>query len=150
MSSLCEYSEACILVKGSIIVNNTTAAGADTNNTNKKVILKNCAPFTNCISEINNTQDNGKDIDIVMPMYNLIEYSDKYSKPSGSLLQYCKDILVLNNNSNIVKLNRDNVTDSFNFEAKRTGQTGYNGRINDVEIMVPLKHFLVNSWDTID
>ena len=146
MSSLFEYSEACILVKGSIIVNNTTAAGADTNNTNKKVILKNCSPFTSCISEINNTQvDNGKDIDIVMPMYNLIEYSDKYSKTSGSLLQYCKDILVLNNNSNIVKLNRDNVTDSFNFKAKRTGQTGYNGRINDVEIMVPLKHFLVNS-----
>ena len=115
MSSLFEYSEACILVKGSIIVNNTTAAGADTNNTNKKVILKNCSPFTSCISEINNTQvDNGKDIDIVMPMYNLIEYSDKYSKTSGSLLQYCKDILVLNNNSNIVKLNRDNVTVNVN------------------------------------
>ena len=119
MSSLCEYSEACILVKGCITVNNTTAAGADTNNTNKKVILENCASFTNCISEINNTQvEIGKDIDIVMPMYNLIEYSDKYSKTSGSLLQYCKDILVLNNNSNIVKLNRDNVTDSFNFKAK--------------------------------
>ena len=51
------------------------------NNTNKKVIFKNCAPFTNCISEINNTQiDNAKDIDIVMPMYNLIEYSDNYAK----------------------------------------------------------------------
>ena len=66
--------------------NNTTAAPAAANNTGKKVILKNCAPFTICISEINNTQvGNTKDIDIVMPRYNLIEYSDDYSKTSGSL-----------------------------------------------------------------
>ena len=78
-SSLCDYSDAYILVKGNISVNNTTGASADANNTNKKVIFKNCAPFTNCISEINNTQvDNAKYIDIVMPMYNLIEYSDNY------------------------------------------------------------------------
>ena len=52
----------------------------------KTVIFKDCAPFTNCISEANNGQVyNAKDIDIVMPMYNLIEYSDKYSKTSGSL-----------------------------------------------------------------
>ena len=76
-SSLCDYSDAYILVKGTITVNNNAAAGPATNNTNKKVILKNCAPFTNCMSEINNTQ--------VMPMYNLIEYSDNYSKTSGSL-----------------------------------------------------------------
>ena len=76
-SSLCDYSDAYILVKGTITVNNNAAAGAAANNTNKKVILKNCAPFTNCMSEINNTQ--------VMPMYNLIEYSDNYSKTSGSL-----------------------------------------------------------------
>ena len=69
-SSLCDYSDACILVKGSITVNNTAAQGAGANNINKKVIFKNCAPFTNCISDINNTQiDNAKDIDIVMPMY---------------------------------------------------------------------------------
>ena len=85
-SSLCDYSDAYILVKRTITVNNTAAADADANNTNKKVIFKNCAPFTNCISEINNTQvDNAKDIDIVMPMYNLIEYSNNYSKISGSL-----------------------------------------------------------------
>ena len=85
-SSLCDYSDAYILVKGTISVNNTAAVDADVNNTGKKVIFKNCAPFTNCISEINNTQvDNAKDIDIVMPMYNLIEYSDKYTKTSGSL-----------------------------------------------------------------
>ena len=85
-SSLCDYSDAYILVKGNITVNNTAADGAAANNTNKKVIFKNCAPFTDCISKINNTQvDNAKDIDIVMPMYNLIEYRDNYSKTSGSL-----------------------------------------------------------------
>ena len=72
-SSSCDYSDAYILVKGTISVNDT-AVGAAVNDTNKKVIFKNCAPFTNCISEINNTQiDNAKDIDIVMPRYKLIE-----------------------------------------------------------------------------
>ena len=85
-SSLCAYSDAYILVKGTITVNNTASANADADNTNKNVIFKNCAPFTNCISEINNGKvDNAKDIYIVMPMYNLIEYSDNYSKTSGSL-----------------------------------------------------------------
>ena len=56
------------------------------------MVFKNCAPFTNCTSEINYAQvDNAKDIDIVMPMYNLIEYSDTYVKTSGSLWQYFKD-----------------------------------------------------------
>ena len=60
-SSLCDYSDAYILVKGTITVNNTAADGAAANNTNKKVIFKNCAPFTNCISKINNTHvDNAK------------------------------------------------------------------------------------------
>ena len=68
-SSLCDYSDAYILVKGNITVNNTAAAGAAANNTNKKVILKSCAPFNNCISKINNTQiDNTEYNDIVMPM----------------------------------------------------------------------------------
>ena len=76
-SSLCDYSDACTLVKRTIAVNSKAAADANANNTNKKVIFKNCAPFINCISEINNTQvDNGKDIDIAM--YNLIEYSDDF------------------------------------------------------------------------
>ena len=69
-SSLCDYGVAYILVKGTITVNNTDAADAEANNTNEKVIFKNCAPFTNCISGINNTKtDNPKDIDIVMPIY---------------------------------------------------------------------------------
>ena len=73
-ASLCDYSDAYILFKGNISVNNTTAEGAAANNTIKKVIFKNCASFTNCISKINNTQiDNAKFIDIVIPMYNLIE-----------------------------------------------------------------------------
>ena len=64
-SSLCDYSDPYILVKGTIALNNTAAADANGNNTNKRVIFKNCAPFTNCISEINNTQvDNAKDIDL--------------------------------------------------------------------------------------
>ena len=88
-SSLCDYSDAYILVKGNIKVINTAADGADANNINKKVIFKNCAQFTNCISKINNTDiDNAKYIDIVMSMYNLIEYSDNYSKTSRSLWQY--------------------------------------------------------------
>ena len=68
-SSLCDYSDAFILAKGNITVNNTAAAGAAANNSNKKVIFKNCAPFTNCISKINNAQiDNAEYIDIVMSM----------------------------------------------------------------------------------
>ena len=99
-SSLCDYSDAYILVKGTISANHTAARGAAANNTNKKVIFKNCAPFTNCISEINNTQvHNAKDIDIVIPMYNLIEYSDNYEKTTGSLRKYCKDIPARNDNN---------------------------------------------------
>ena len=123
-SSLCDYSDAYSLVKGTISVNNTAAQGAAVNNNNKKVIYKNCAPFTNCISEINNTQiDNAKDIDIVRPMYNLIEYSDNYEKRTGSLWQYCKDIPALNANDEIVIFADGNTTDSFNFKAKITGRT---------------------------
>ena len=148
-SSLCDYSDAYILVKGTISINNTAAAGDDANNTNKNVIFKNCAPFTNCISEINNMQiDNAKDIDIVMPMYNLIEYSDNYAKTTGSLWQYCKDIPARNNNDEIVIFTEGNLTDSFNFKIKITGQTGNNGRKN-VEIMVPLK-YLSNFWRTLE
>ena len=72
-SSLCDYNDPYIHVRGTITVNNTAAEGAAVNNNNKKVVFKNCAPFTNCISQINNTDlDNAKYLDIVMPMYNLI------------------------------------------------------------------------------
>ena len=79
-SSLCDYSDAHILVKVTITVNNTAGAGAAANNSDKKVIFKNyknCTPFSKCISKINNTQmDDAEYIDIVMPMYKLIEYSE--------------------------------------------------------------------------
>ena len=79
-------------VKGTIIVPDTAGAGAAVSNTNKTVILKNCVQFTNCIIEIIKTQvDDVQDIDLVMPMYNLIEYSDVYLRTSGSLLQYYRD-----------------------------------------------------------
>ena len=77
-SSLCDYSDVYILVKRNISANNTAGAGAAANNTNKKVIFKNCAPFTNCISNLKNTQiENAKysdeyNDDIVMNMYNVI------------------------------------------------------------------------------
>ena len=73
-------------MKGTIRVENT--ANADANNINKK-IFKSCTPFTDCIIEINKKQvNNAKDLDVVMLMYNLIEYSDDYAKPSRSLWHY--------------------------------------------------------------
>ena len=104
------------------------------------MVFKNCAPFINCISEINNTQiDNAKDIDIVMPMYNLIEYSDNYAKTTGSLWQYFRDKPV----------DDDDIEDSKSFKSKIkiTGKTPNNNNEKDVEIMVPLK-YLSNFWRT--
>ena len=133
-SSLCDYSDGYILVKGTITVNNTAVADTAANNTNKKVIFENCATFTNCISEI--------------IIYNLIKYSDNYSKTSGSLWQYCQDILAVDNNNAIVNFAENNLTDSFTFKAKMTGQTGDDG-IKSVEIMVLLK-YLSNFWRTLE
>ena len=95
-SRLCDYSDAQILVKQTITLERATAAAP--NNANKKVIFKNCAPFTKCISRINNTQaDDAQYIDVVIPMYNVIEYIDNYSKTSGILWQYCRDKQAVNN-----------------------------------------------------
>ena len=72
-SSLCEYSDAYILAKGTLSSANMETVAAAANNVNKKVLFKACAPYTDCILKINNTQaDNAKYIDIIMPMYNLI------------------------------------------------------------------------------
>ena len=141
-SSLCDYSDAYILVKGAITI---TGAGADAaarqaDERDKGVAFKNCAPFINCISEINNTQvDNAKDIDIVMPMYNLIEYSDNYAKTTGSLWQYFGDEP------------DDYLADSESFKSKIkiTGKTPDDDNEKDVEIMVPLK-YLSNFWRTLE
>ena len=103
-------------------------------------MFKNCAPFTKCISRINNTDiDNAPDIDIVMSMYNLIEYSDNYSKTSGSLWQYYKN----EPNDNITQ------SESFKSKIKITGKTPAAGNTKDVERIVPLK-YLSNFWRTLE
>ena len=113
---MCDYSEAYILVSGTIRITGTGAdhAATQVDERNKGVTFRNCAPFTNCISEINNTQiDNVKYKDVVMPLYDLIEYSNNYSKTLGSLSQYYRD----ESNDNIANF------ESFQFKVKITGNT---------------------------
>ena len=100
--------------------------------------------MTNCISKI----DNAKDIDIVMPMCNLIEYSDNYSKTSGSLWQFYKDELLTNDNGAVTDFSDDNNNSIlFKFKTKIAGRIGNDGRKN-VKIRVPLK-YLSNFWRTL-
>ena len=137
---LCWY--AYILVKETITI---TAEGDDDaaeriDERNKDVVFKNCAPFTKCISRINNIDiDNAQDFDVVMPMYNFIEYSDKYWKTSGSLWQYYK------NDPN------DNITQSelFKSKIKITEKAPADGNAKDVEIIVPLK-YLSKFWRILE
>ena len=124
-SSLCDYSDAYVLVKGTITINGrgADAAARRAYEQDKGVAFKNFAPFISCISEINNTQiDNAKDIDIVMPVYNLIEYSDNYANTSGSLWQYFRDEP------------DDNLEDSESFKSKIkiTGKSSDNDNEKDV------------------
>ena len=132
-SSLCYYADAYILVKGTITINGAGGAAAPrrADEGNKSVIFKNCAPFIKHISKINDTEiDNAQDIDIVMPMYNLIEYSDNYPKTCMSLWNYHK------NEPN------DNLVDSEEFKSKVkiTGSTPADGNTKDVKIILPLKY----------
>ena len=141
-SSLCDYSDAYILVKGTITINGAgaDAAARQADERDKGVAFKNCTPFVNCISEINNTQvENAKDIDIVMPMYNLIEYSDNYAKTTGSLWQYFRDEP------------DNNMADAESFKSKINikGKTPDDDNEKDAEIMVPLK-YLSNFWRTLE
>ena len=129
-SVLCNYSDAYMLVKGTITVVITAVADPAASNTNKMVIFKNCAPLTYCPSEINNSQiNNAKDIDLVMTMHKfmilivvlivlLIVYIDNYSKTSVNLWQYYKDKPVLNENGAIVGFDAANVTYLFGFKGK--------------------------------
>ena len=139
-SSLCDYADPYILVKGTTTI---TSAGDDAaarraDERDKGVIFKSCASFTKCISKINNTKiDNAQAIDIVMSMYNLIEYSNNYSKTSGSLWQYYKD----EPNDNLAN------SESFKSKVKITGNTPAGGNTKDVKIIVPLK-YLSNFWRT--
>ena len=132
-TNLCDYSEAYILVKGKITITGVRAdaAARQADERDKGVAFKNCAPCTNCISEINNTQiDNAKDINIVMPMYNLIEENDNYSKTSGSLWQFYR----YEPNDNLADC------ESVKSKIKITGKNSAAGNEKDVEIMVPLKY----------
>ena len=139
-SNLCDYADSRIHVQGIITI---TGAGASADarqadERDKKVTFKICAPFTKCISRKNNTDiDNAYDTDFVMPMYNLIEYSDNYSKTSGCLWQYYKD----DPNDNLAS------SESFKSKVKITGRTPNNGNTKDVEIIVPLK-YLSKFWRT--
>ena len=140
-SNLYDYADAYVLVNGTKTVTGAgdAAAARQADERDKGVTFKNWAPFIKCINRINNTEmDNAKDIDIVMPIYNLIEYSDNYSKTSGSLQQYYKDGP------------NDNLTDSesFKYKVKITGKTPDDGNTKDVEIIVPLK-YLSNFWRTL-
>ena len=142
-SGLCDHGDAYILVKGTITINGRGAdvAARQADERNKGASFKNCAPFINGISEINNTQiDNAKDIAIEMPMYNLIEYSDNYAKTSGSSWQYFRD-----------EPDDNNIEDSKSFKSKIkiTEKTPNNNNVKDVEIIVPLK-YLSNSWRTLE
>ena len=169
-SDLCDFSKAYLVVKGNIFVtkkkftaddidatNNTAANVNATNNANnnafgnKILVFKNNAPFINCISKINGVKiDNAEDLDVVMPMYNLLEYSNTYRKTTGSLWNYYRD----QPNSNI---GDNNIThsilnsESFDYRASfmENGVTHDNLTKNDVKIVVPLK-YLSNFWRHLD
>ena len=133
--SFCDYSDEYILVTETITV---VELAADRRNNGIEVLLKNCAPFTDYISEINNTQiDNAKDINVVMPMYNLIENNDNYSKASGGFWKYYRDEPALTDTGAIDNFPGKSV--SFKLQTKITGLTGDDGT-KDVKIMMPMKH----------
>ena len=143
-SSLCDYS-AYILVSETIAV---AALAEGRRNNGIKVVFKNCAPFTDCIRKVNNTQiDNDKHIDVIMPMYNLIEYSNNL-RSSGSLLQYYRDEIALANNGVIAEFSAADNSALFKFKQKITGVADNNGRKN-VEIIVKLK-YLSSFWRTLE
>ena len=90
--------------------------------------MKNCTPFTDCISEINNKGiDHAKDIDVVMLMYTLIEYGDNYLKTPRSLWQYYRDEPFINDNGVFIHVPDNSDNASFKSKKKKTGQTGNDG-----------------------
>ena len=135
-SDLCDYNDAYIVVEGDI----TVEGANDRDKHNRNLVLKSNAPFISCISKINNTLiDNAEDLDIVMPMYNLIEYSKNYSKTSGSLWNYYKDV------------STDPITNSESSKYKTSimGKTANDGNTKHVKFSVPLK-YLWNFWKILD
>ena len=136
-STICDYSDAYTLVTGNISVT--------PNNEATQVIFKNCVPFEKCRIEINETFiDEATRINITMPIYNLIEYSDNYSDTSGSLWQFKRDEII--NNADVTN---DNNAFLFKCKASTIGDTENNGRKNGVKISVPLK-YLSNFWRSLE
>ena len=133
--NLCDFSDAYIPIKGIITIPDTSKQGTIANNRNVKVILKNGAPFINCTIQVNNTQvDGAYDLYVAIPIYNLIEYSDTYSKSSRGLCQF------YGNKPAIIDFPVDNNSCiSFKFKEQITGQTQNNDEKN-IEIMIPLNH----------
>ena len=163
-SKLCDYSDAYILVKGTITV---TAPGVNDNanniryKRNRPVILKNNAPFVLCITRINGELiEDADDLDIVMSMYNLLEYSKNYRKTIGSLYNYYRDELSNNaDDNNFANINAVN-SNTFKYKNKITGNTynvdagaqGYDVNKNgtqEVELAIPLK-YLDNFWRALN
>ena len=118
-SDLCDYSDAYIFVKGDITLTKTNRRGI-IDIRNRFLAFKNNAPFTNCISKINNVLiDNAGNLDIVMPIYNLLEYSKNYSKTTGSLWNYYRDEPSSGAEVNIKYSIKD--SKSFDYKARITG-----------------------------
>ena len=144
-SNLCDYSNAYTLVNGTI----TVAGNNLRDRQNKPLMLKNNAPFISCITRINGEliEDAG-DLDIVMPMYNLLEYSKNYRKTIGSLYNYYRDELIDdadNNQFNNIKVVNSN---TFKYKNKIVDNTN-NAGTKDIELAIPLK-YLGNFWRALN
>ena len=150
-SDLCDYSDAYIVAKGRITVRDNNA----NNRENKKLTFKNNASFRSCISKINNTFiDNAENLDVFMPMYNLLEYSDNYSMTSGSPWIYYRDeandSANENNGDNYrINNNRTTASKSFKYKTKIVGSTSNDINILDAEVVVLLK-YLSNFWRSLE
>ena len=145
-SDLCNFSDAHIVAKGT-----NTVTNPDNNAYDKKLAFKDNAPFVSCISKINNQLiENTEDLDIVMPMYNLLEYSKSYSKTTESFWNCYGDewnIAVGGANSNISYSIKD--SKCFDYETSITEKLEASNTEKEVEIVVPLK-LLSSFWRTLD
>ena len=124
----------------------TTVEGDDDDKKNKNLAFKNNTPFHSCISKIYNTfTDNAEDLDIVMPMYNLLEYSDNYSMTWNSLWNHYRDEVNNDENKTNAANNRINnnkimTNKSFEYKTKLIENTPKNNNLLDAEVVVPLKY----------
>ena len=146
-SDLCDFSNSYIVAKGVIAVPNPDEAKR-----NKTVEFKNNAPFINCISKINSVQiENPEDLDVVMLIYNLLEYSKKYRKTTGNLWNYYRDEPSdpLSSNSESFKYKTSITENTYNLSDGADGYDADKVGKNETEIVVPLKH-LNNFWRTFN